>query len=137
MMISTQLINQVQKRIQFLPFLMFFKREVHRFSKVLFQTVFIPVVNSSLYLVIFGISLGNQISFYNVSYLEFILPGLIMMSCLNNAFQNGSSSILSLKFAGDIIDIKVSPLTSSQLLWALAAGVFAGGFLLEDRPWSG
>ena len=129
-MIPSDLLRQVQNRMRFLPFLMFFKREVHRFSKVFFQTVFIPVVNSSLYLIIFGVSLGSQISFGDISYLEFIIPGLVMMSCLNNAFQNGSSSILSLKFAGDIIDIKVSPLTSGQLLWALAFGGVCRGFLV-------
>ena len=129
-MISSEFLSAIQKRIRFQPFLTFFTREVHRFSKVLFQTVVIPIVNSSLYLVIFGVSLGQKLSFNQVSYLEFIIPGLVMMSCLSNAFQNGSSSILSLKYGGDIIDLKVSPLTTQQILWAFAFGGVCRGCLV-------
>ena len=124
-------IKNIQKRIFSKPFIAFFIREIHRFSKVFFQTVFIPVINSSLYLIIFGVSIGNRLDLgMGISYLEFIIPGLVMMSCLSNAFQNGSSSILSLKFAGDIIDLKVSPLTTFQTLWALAFGGVCRGLLV-------
>ena len=134
-MIEIKVLNQLHSRIRWNPFLFFLRREIHRFCKVFFQTVFIPVANSSLYLVIFGVSLGSQLdSGTGGSYLEFIIPGLVMMSCLTNAFQNGSSSILSLKFGGDIIDIKASPLTTRQTLWALgfggaARGIFVGGIV--------
>ena len=121
----------IQRRIRWNPFFAFFTREIHRFLKVFFQTVFIPVINSSLYLVIFGVSLGSRLNLDgSVSYLQFLIPGLIMMSCLSNAFQNGSSSILSLKFGGDIIDIKASPLTIYHTLWALALGGMCRGVLV-------
>ena len=121
----------IRKRIRWNPFFSFFAREIHRFLKVFFQTVFIPVINSSLYLIIFGVSLGSRLNLdLGVSYLQFLIPGLAMMSCLSNAFQNGSSSILSLKFGGDIIDIKASPLTIYHTLWALALGGMCRGLLV-------
>ena len=123
-------LNLVLKRIRWNPFFSFLMREVHRFYKVLVQTVVIPVVTSSLYFIIFGISLGSRIQFGSGNYLEFIIPGLVMMSCLTNSFQNGSSSILSLKFGGDIIDVKASALTVQQTLWALALGGIARGILV-------
>ena len=130
-MIEPSLLERIQNRIRFYPFIAFFIREVHRFAKVFFQTIFIPVMNSSLYLVIFGVSLGKKLDLdLSVSYLEFIIPGLVMMSCLSNAFQNGSSSILSLKYAGDILDLKASPLTVQQTLWALAFGGVCRGMLV-------
>ncbi len=122
----------IQKRIRWNPFFAFFSREIHRFLKVFFQTVFIPVINSSLYLIIFGVSLGSKLNLgTGVSYLQFLIPGLMMMACLSNAFQNGSSSILSLKFGGDIIDVKASPLTIHHTLWALALGGMCRGLLVS------
>ena len=134
-MLKDDQVKAIQRRIRWLPFTAFFKREIHRFSKVFIQTIFIPVINSSLYLVIFGVSLGSRLDLEGFSYLEFIIPGLVMMSCLSNAFQNSASSILSLKFAGDIVDVRVSPLTIQQTLWALAfggvcRGVLVGGVVL-------
>jgi len=129
-MLDTAQIKSIQRRIKWLPFVAFFKREVHRFSKVFIQTIFIPVINASLYLVIFGVSLGSRLDLGGFSYLKFIIPGLVMMSCLSNAFQNSASSILSLKFAGDIMDVRVSPLTLQQTLWALAFGGVCRGVLI-------
>ena len=134
-MLNSDQVKAIQRRIRWLPFVAFSRRETHRFSKVFVQTIFIPVINSSLYLIIFGVSLGSRLDLEGFSYLEFIIPGLVMMSCLSNAFQNSASSILSLKFAGDIIDVRVSPLTVQQTLWALAfggvcRGVLVGGVVL-------
>lgn len=129
--LDSDILHSIRARIRWNPFLSFSIREIHRFLKVLFQTVLIPIMHSSLYLIIFGVSLGSQLNFTEgVSYLEFIIPGLVMMSCLSNAFQNGSGSILSLKFGGDIIDLKASPLTFQQMLWALAFGGVCRGLLV-------
>ncbi|MDE0119154.1 MAG: ABC transporter permease [Bdellovibrionales bacterium] len=110
------------------PFLTLFSREIRRFSKVLAQTIFIPVVNSFIYLLIFGVSLGKNIQVLEgLSYLEFLIPGLIMMGCMNNSYQNGSSSLLSMKFGGEIVDIKTSPLSVQQIVWAMSlGGLFRG-----------
>ena len=108
-----------------------FVREMHRFLKVVFQTVVSPLINASLYLLIFGISLGQNIQLKsNVPYISFLIPGLVMMAVLNNAFQNSSSSIVSGKFSGDLEDIKVVPLSSSMIAWAYSLGGLIRGFLV-------
>jgi len=113
------------------PFLTLYYREIRRFSKVLIQTVFSPLVSSSLYLLIFGVSLGQKIDMGNgFSYLAFIIPGLVMMSVLNNAFQNASSSVVSGRFSGDLEDYRTSPLSVSAILWALSLGGLTRGLIV-------
>lgn len=112
-------------------FVALYVREMKRFMKVIFQTVFTPLINSTLYLLIFGVSLGSSISLdHPVSYLSFLIPGLVMMGVLNNAFQNSSSSITSGKFSGDLEDLKVVPLTPQMISWALAIGGLTRGVLV-------
>lgn len=106
-------------------------REMKRFLKVVFQTVVTPLVNSTLYLLIFGVSLGGSIKLESgVSYLAFLIPGLVMMGVLNNAFQNSSSSIVSGKFSGDLEDLKVVPLTPQMIIWAMSIGGLTRGLLV-------
>ena len=115
------------------PFLTLYYREVRRFMKVLVQTVFSPIVSSGLYLLIFGISLGRSIDLgleESVTYLAFLIPGLVMMSVLNNAFQNSASSVVSGKFSGDLEDFKVVPLSPLAILWALAFGGITRGLVV-------
>ena len=113
------------------PFLALLSREIQRFVKVLAQTVFIPVINSFIYLLIFGVSLGKNIKVLEgISYLEFLIPGLVMMGCMNNSYQNGSSSLLGMKFGGEIIDIKSSPLTVQQIIWAMSLGGLCRGLFV-------
>jgi ABC-2 type transport system permease protein len=108
-----------------------YRREMLRFLKVVVQTVFTPLINSSLYLLIFGVSLGTNIKLESgASYLTFLIPGLIMMGVLNNAFQNSSSSIVSGRFSGDLEDLKIVPLTPQMILWAMAAGGLSRGLLV-------
>ncbi len=112
-------------------FITLVRREIHRYLKVLFQTIFTPLVNSILYLLIFGVSLGESIKLDSgITYLAFIIPGLVMMACLNNAFQNSSSSIVSGKFSGDVEDWRVVPLTTQGIIWALCVGALTRGFLV-------
>ncbi len=113
------------------PFITLYVRELKRFMKVSVQTVFSPLISSGLYLLIFGVSLGNSIDLgHNVTYLAFLIPGLVMMSVLNNAFQNSSSSIVSGKFSGDLEDWKISPLRESEILLALALGGLTRGLVV-------
>ncbi len=115
--------------LKFTPFKSLFLKEVTRFWKVFGQTVLTPTVNASLYLLIFGVSLGKSINLESgIAYLAFIIPGLITMATLNNAFQNSSSSILGSKFHGDIIDLKVVPLTLNQIVSAFSLGAIVRGF---------
>lgn len=111
-------------------FIFLFRRECHRFLKVVVQTVLTPVISASLYLLVFGISLGQNISLGEVRYLAFLIPGLMMMGLMNNAFQNASGSLVSSKFTGDIEDLAVVPITRSQIIWALSlASVVRGGLV--------
>ena len=104
-----------------IAFLTLFEREISRFSKVIIQTVVTPFVSSFLYLLVFGVTMGNQMGQHGgVRYLAFLLPGLMMMSLMNNAFQNSSSSIVSSKFSGDLEDLRVAPITQAQILWAMS-----------------
>lgn len=109
-------------------FLMLLRREVQRFLRVLVQTVLTPMVSSFLYLLVFGVSLGTLLSAQNgVDYLAFLIPGLMMMGLMNNAFQNSSSSIVSAKFTGELEDLKVVPLTNHQIVSAIALGAVVRG----------
>ncbi len=125
---------EVQARtgdLTFNPFWALYVREMKRFLKVIFQTVFTPLINATLYLLIFGLSLGKNIHLDGgISYLAFLIPGLVMMSVLNNAFQNSSSSIVAGKFAGDLEDLKVVPLSSNQIIWALSIAGLCRGFVV-------
>ena len=113
------------------PFLTLYYRETRRFIKVMVQTVFAPIVSSALYLLIFGVSIGNKIDLIGgVSYLAFLIPGLIMMSVLNNSYQNSSSSIVSGKFGGDLEDWRIVPLSPHAILWALSLGGLTRGFIV-------
>src|SRR4051794_28939540 len=113
------------------PFYALFRREIMRFMKVIIQTVITPFVSSALYLMIFGVSLGKSIILKNqLPYLAFLIPGLVMMSCLNNSFQNTASSIVSSKFSGDLEDLKVSPLSSGQIILALSLAAILRGLLV-------
>lgn len=117
--------------MMWVPFFTLLQREIARFMKVLAQTIITPMINSTLYLLIFGVSLGSSIELASgVSYLAFLIPGIVMMGCLNNAFQNSSSSIVSAKFGGDLEDLRVSVLSNSQIVWALGIGGFIRGSIV-------
>lgn len=62
-----------------------------------------------------------------VGYLQFLIPGLMMMSLINNSFQNSASSITSAKFSGDMEDMKVAPLTDNQIIWAMSLAALVRG----------
>ena len=114
-----------------ISFVALFEREIARFFKVIVQTVVTPFVSSFLYLLIFGVSLGSKMpSHQGVSYLAFLIPGLMMMGLMNNAFQNSSSSIVSSKFSGDLEDLRVAPLSNQQIIWAMSLAALFRGFLV-------
>ncbi|UOF01911.1 ABC transporter permease [Bdellovibrio reynosensis] len=113
-------------------FVTVFRREIARFMKVIVQTVITPFVSSFLYLLIFGVSLGGQMpSHQGVSYLAFLIPGLMMMGLINNSFQNSSSSIVSSKFSGDLEDLRVAPVTDHEIIWAMSLGAVVRGSIVS------
>jgi ABC-2 type transport system permease protein len=121
-------------------------KEVRRFWKVSFQTVAAPVLSALLYLVIFSHALASHVEAYpGVGYTQFLVPGLAMMSMLQNAFANSSSSIIQSKLTGNIVFILLPPLTPADLFGAyllaavvralvVGAGVFAAAVLLVPLP---
>jgi ABC-2 type transport system permease protein len=94
-------------------------KEVLRFWKVSFQTVAAPVLTAVLYLLIFGHVLEDHVKVYDrIGYTSFLIPGLVMMSVLQNAFANTSSSLIQSKITGNLVFLLVTPL--SPLAWYVA-----------------
>lgn len=104
------------------------KKELLRFWRVSFQTVAAPVITALLYLLIFSHVLDKHVQVYDgVAYTEFLIPGLIMMSVLQNAFANSSSSLIQSKVMGNIVFVLLTPLTHLQFFMAfLIAAVIRG-----------
>jgi ABC-2 type transport system permease protein len=94
-------------------------KEVLRFWKVSFQTVAAPVLTAVLYLLIFGHVLSDRVKvFESIGYTSFLIPGLVMMSVLQNAFANSSSSLIQSKITGNLVFLLVAPL--SHWAWYVA-----------------
>lgn len=94
-------------------------KEVLRFWKVAFQTIAAPVLTAVLYLMIFGHVLEDHVKVFDaVGYTSFLIPGLVMMSVLQNAFSNSSSSLIQSKISGNLVFLLVTPL--SHWAWFLA-----------------
>jgi ABC-2 type transport system permease protein len=112
-------------------------KEILRFWKVGLQTIAAPVMTAMLYLLIFGHVLGGSVQVYpGVPYLAFLVPGLVMMSVLQNAFANSSSSLIQSKIMGNMVFLLLTPLShwgwfGAYLLSSILRGVVVGtGVLL-------
>ena len=116
-------------------------KEVLRFWKVGFQTVAAPVITALLYLLIFSHVLETQVKVYgSVTYTAFLVPGLVMMSILQNAFANSSSSLIQSKVTGSIIFVLLPPISYrafylAYVLAALVRGVCVGIGVLLATLW--
>jgi ABC-2 type transport system permease protein len=100
---------------------------VKRFYKVAFQTVAAPVLTAILYLMIFGHVLDGKEMYGRLSYTSFLIPGLVMMSLLQNAFANTSSSIIQSKITGNLVFVLLTPLSHLEFYAAyVLAAVFRG-----------
>lgn len=116
-------------------------KEVLRFWKVSFQTVAAPVLNALLFLLIFSHVLDRHVTVYgDVAYTSFLVPGLVMMSVLQNAFANSSSSLIQSKITGNIIFVLLPPLSyrefyAAYVIASTLRGLFVGtGVLLVAMP---
>jgi ABC-2 type transport system permease protein len=112
-----------------------FKRETNRFLKVYMQTLLSPVVSNLLYLAIFGISLQRAIPIEGITYLQFLVPGLIMMGLINNAFQNPASSIIQMKFMGLISDLMTIPLKRIEMFIAFMGSAILRAFMVSTMTY--
>ena len=110
---------------------MLFYKEVLRFWKVSFQTVAAPVLTSVMYLMIFGHVLEAHVQVYDgVSYTAFLIPGLVMMSVLQNAFANSSSSMVQSKIMGNLVFLLLTPLSHWSWFFAYALSAMARGLIV-------
>ena len=107
------------------------RRECNRFLKIKRQTVGAPLLETFLYISVFGAALGSRIDkLHGIDYVVFVIPGLIMMAWAMNAFSNNSSSILQQKFQHAIDDQLSSPASPIELLLAFTLGGFLRGLLV-------
>ncbi len=112
-------------------FLTLLYKEVLRFWKVSFQTVAAPILTSLLFLLIFSHVLENHVRVYEtVSYTAFLVPGLVMMSVLQNAFANSSSSLIQSKVTGNIIFVLLPPISYRQFFAAYVLAAVVRGFVV-------
>jgi ABC-2 type transport system permease protein len=94
-------------------------RELLRIREVILQAILSPIVTSLLYFVVFGVSIGSRIGeIHGVSYLAFIVPGLIMMNVIGDSYSNSAFSLFIMKIMGNIVDILVSPIRYAELISA-------------------
>lgn len=113
------------------PFRTLLSREVNRFIKVWTQTLLAPLLTSALYVVVFGYGLGSRIrEIKGVPYLDFILPGLILLSVITASYGNTSSSLFDAKRERYIDDVLVSPMTPLQMGLAYVLGGVLRGMLV-------
>ncbi|MGJ8669765.1 MAG: ABC transporter permease [Oceanococcus sp.] len=107
------------------------RKEIHRFMKVAGQTVTSPVITSVLYLVVFGQVLGGRVEVYSgVSYLAFLIPGLIMMSVIQNSFANTSSSVTQSKIMGNLVFLLLAPLSVFEIFAAFVIAAILRGTMV-------
>ncbi len=118
-----------------------FYKEVKRFWRVSFQTVAAPVLTAILYLMIFGHVLEDHVKVYDaISYTAFLIPGLVMMSLLQNSFANTSSSLIQSKITGNLIFVLLAPLShfeffSAYVLAAMVRGIAVGAGVFLATYW--
>jgi ABC-2 type transport system permease protein len=108
-----------------------FYKEVLRFWKVGFQTVAAPVLTAVMYMLIFGHVLQDHVKVYgSVSYTAFLVPGLVMMSVLQNAFANSSSSLVQSKITGNLVFLLLTPLSHWSWFVAYVGASMARGVMV-------
>jgi ABC-2 type transport system permease protein len=118
-----------------------FMKELLRFIKVSVQTVAAPVLTSILYLLIFGQVLEGRVQVFDgVRYTAFLVPGLVMMTVLQNAFANSSSSLMQSKMTGNIVFILLAPISYAEFFWAyvtasVVRGIAVGAGVLLFTAW--
>ena len=113
-----------------------FYKELLRFYKVAFQTILAPIVTALLYLLIFSHVLSEHVEVYpGVPYTAFLIPGLVMMAVLQNAFANSSSSLIQSKITGNLFFVLVTPLSHAEIFLALMGAAALRGLVVGLGVW--
>lgn len=116
---------------QFIAFLTIFRREIRRFLRIWVQTLIPPVITMVLYFLIFGSLIGSRIGeMGGFDYMSFVVPGLIMMSVINNSYSNVVSSFYSAKFTKSVEELLVSPTPNYVILLGFVLGGSLRGLLV-------
>ena len=119
------------KGFNWIGFFTLYKKEVKRFFNVFAQTILAPAVTTILFYLIFTLSMDRNFIVSGIhSYSQFLAPGLICMSIMQNAFANTSSSILISKVQGNIVDILMPPVSEKELILAYSLGGMTRGVLV-------
>jgi len=108
------------------------KREIYRFLTVTGQTIFPPIVSSMLFMYIFGVAIGSRIDFSStgLSYLGFIVPGLMTMHLISSSYENTTSSLFIARWHNHIQEVLLAPLSYLEMVFGLLAGGVARGFIV-------
>lgn len=117
--------------IQLNAFISLTRKEVKRFLRVWVQTLVPPVITTTLYFFIFGKMMGNRIGdMGGATYIEFIVPGLIMMQVINSSYANISSSFFTQKMQRNIEELLVAPVSNHVMIWGFLAGGLARALIV-------
>jgi ABC-2 type transport system permease protein len=112
-------------------------KEIRRFLRVPGQTLATPLVTTTLYFLVFGVSIGHQLrDVGGVPYARFIVPGLVLMGVIQNAYLNSASSLFVMKLQGTIVDVLVSPLSYAEILGAFVLAAVVRGLLVGAITWA-
>ncbi len=108
------------------------KREIYRFVTVAAQTIFPPLISSALFMYIFGVAIGSRIDFSGtgLSYLGFIVPGLMTMHLISSSYENTTSSLFIARWHNHIQEVLLAPLSYFEMVLGLLAGGVARGFIV-------
>jgi ABC-2 type transport system permease protein len=111
-------------------------KEIRRFMRVPGQTLAAPIVTTTLYFVVFGYSLGGRLrEIEGVPYARFIVPGLVTLGVVTNAYLNTASSLFVMKLQGTVVDLLVSPLSHGEILAGFLGAGVARGLLVGGIMW--
>lgn len=128
--------SPANKFYPWLPFVTLLRKEILRFLRVSTQTLLTPIVTASLYLFIFGATLGERLHVLEgFSYAQFVVPGLIIMGVINNTFANTSSSLFMSRYLGGIVDLLVTPVSPPQFIMAYTLAAMLRGLLVGGVVW--
>ena len=112
-----------------------FLKEIKRFSKNWLQSVLTPVITTSLYFLVFGVVLGNRLKTINgVPYIEFVLPGLMMITMIRNGFINPAASLFRSKISR-VFDLQVAPLGAAEILIGYVGAAMIRALLVGALVW--
>ncbi len=130
-----RLVHKAQKRHFTGPWTLFYK-EILRFATIAWQTVISPVVTTMLYFLVFGYSLGDRLDeIQGVTYVDFLVPGLVMLALITNAYINSAFSLFIAKIHGTIVDLLVTPLTYTQFMTAYILAAVVRAMLIGGIIW--